>query len=333
MLDRKRREFIALLGGGALLLAAKVKRARGQQPAMPVVGFLNPTSLDSNVDLLRAFRQGLTEAGYVEGENVAIEYRWAENQIDRLPALATDLVRRQVAVIATTGATAAASAAKAATATIPIVFAVGTDPIDLGLVTNFRRPTSNLTGISTFSGVLTPKRQELLRELVPAAPLVAMLVNPTSAQTESDLRDVQFAADKLRQHVRVFKVITDRDLDAAFASIVDQRIGGLLVQTDQFFTGRRDQLVLLTTRHAIPTVFGYREFVMAGGLMSHGTSLRATYRQVAIYAGRILKGEKPADLPVQQATAFETVVNLKAAKAIGVTIPTSILLRADEVIE
>jgi putative ABC transport system substrate-binding protein len=295
-----------------------------------VVGFLNSGSAAEWAHLVAAFKEGLNEAGYVEGKNVAVEYRWAQGENDRLPGLATDLVHRQVAVAAF--GPPAAAAAKAAT-TIPVIFVVGSDPIELGLVSSFRRPTSNLTGINSFATWLNPKRQELLHELVPNASLVAMLVNPTSAQTQSELRDVEAAAGRLGQQVRIFNVTTDRELDAAFATIVDQRIGGLLVQTDQFFTGRRDQLVLLTTRHAIPTVFGFREFVMAGGLMSHGTSLRTTYRQVAIYAGRILKGEKPADLPVQQATAFETVVNLKAAKALGVTIPTAILLRADEVIE
>ena len=282
---------------------------------------------------MAAFKEGLSEAGYVEGKNVAVEYRWAQGENDRLPGLAADLVHRQVAVIAAFGPPAAA-AAKKATAKIPIIFVVGTDPIDLGLlVTSFRRPTSNLTGINIFVEVLTPKGQELLHELVPAAPVVAMLVNPTSAPTQSELRGVQAAADRLRQQVRIFNVSSDREIDAAFATIIDQRIGGLLVQPDPMFTGRRDQLVLLTTRHAIPTVFGFREFAMAGGLMSYGTSLRAAYRHVGVYAGRIVKGEKPADLPVQQATAFETVVNLKAAKALGVTIPTGILLRADEVIE
>jgi putative ABC transport system substrate-binding protein len=242
------------------------------------------------------------------------------------------LVNRQVAVIAAFGPPAAL-AAKAATATIPIVFSGGTDPIDLGLVTNFRRPTGNLTGFNLFAEVLTPKRQELLHELVPAAPLVAMLVNPTAAQTRSELRNVQAAADRIGQQVRIFNVSSDREIDAALATIVEQRIGGLIVQTDQFFTIQRDQLVLLTTRHAIPTIFGWRELAVAGGLMSYGTSLRAAYHQLAIYAGRILKGEKPADLPVQQATAFEMVVNLKAAKALGVATPTGILLRADEVIE
>jgi putative ABC transport system substrate-binding protein len=325
----KRREFITLLGGAA---AAWPLAARAQQPAMPVIGFLNSGSAAEFAHLVAAFKEGLNEAGHVEGKNVAVEYRWAQGENDRLAGLAADLIHRQVAVIAAF-APPAAAAAKAATTTIPVIFSVGSDPIDLGLVSSFRRPTSNLTGINTFATWLNPKRQELLHELVPNASLVAMLVNPSSAQTQSELRDVEAAAGRLGQQVRIFNVTTDRELDAAFATIVDPHIGGLLVQTDQFFTVRRDQLVLLTTRHAIPAVFGYREFVMAGGLMSHGTSLRAAYRQVAIYAGRILKGEKPADLPVQQATAFETVVNLKAAKALGVTIPTAILLRADEVIE
>jgi len=324
----KRREFITLLSGA---VAAWPLAARAQQ-RMPVIGFLNSGSAAEWAHLVAAFKEGLNELGYVEGKNVAVEYRWAQGENERLSSLAADLVNRQVAVIAAFGPPAAV-AAKAATGTIPIIFQVGSDPIDLGLVTSFRRPTSNLTGINIFAEVLTPKRQELLHELVPTALLVAMLVNPTSAQTQSEVRNVEAAVDKLGQRVRIFNVTTDRELDAAFATIIDQQIGGLLVQPDQFFTGRRDQLVLLTTRHAIPTVFGWREFVIAGGLISYGTSLRASYRQVGAYVGRVLKGEKLADLPVQQATAFETVVNLKAAKALGVTIPTGILLRTDEVIE
>jgi putative ABC transport system substrate-binding protein len=323
-----RREFITLLGGAAAWPFA----ARAQQPAMPVIGFLNSGSAAEWAHLVAAFKEGLNELGFVEGKNVAVEYRWSQGENERLPRLAADLAGRQIAVIAAFGPPAAL-AAKAATTTIPIVFIAGTDPIDLGLVTNFRRPTGNVTGFNIFAEVLTPKRQELLHELVPVAPLVAMLVNPTAAQTRSELRDVQAAADRIGQQVRIFNVSSDREIDAALATIVEQRIGGLIVQTDQFFTIQRDQLVLLTTRHAIPTIFGWREFAVAGGLMSYGTSLRAAYRQVAIYAGRILKGEKPADLPVQQATTFETVVNLRAAKALGVTIPTAILLRADEVIE
>ena len=326
----KRREFITLLGGAA---AGWPLAAHAQQPAMPVVGFLNSGSAAEWGHLVLAFKEGLNELGYVEGRNVAVEYRWAQGENERLPGLAADLVRRQVAVIAAIGPITATLAAKAATDTIPIVFTVGTDPIDAGLVTSIGRPTSNLTGINIFAEALTPKRQELLHELVPTAPLVAMLVNPTSAQTRRELRDAQAAADKLGQQVRIFNISSDRELDAAFATIVEQRIGGLIVQPEPFFTGRRDQLVLLTTRHAIPTVFGFREFALAGGLMSHGPSLRAAYRQVGIYVGRILKGEKPADLPVQQATAFETVVNLKTAKALGLDLPATVLARADEVIE
>jgi len=326
----RRREFITLLGGAAAV--AWPLAARAQQPAMPVIGFLNSGTAREWAHLVAAFKEGLNEFGFVEGKNVAIEYRWAQGENERLASLAADLAGRQVAVIAAFGPPAAL-AAKAATTTIPTVFMAGTDPIDLGLVTNFRRPTGNVTGLNVFAEVLTPKRQELLHELVPSAQLVAMLVDPTAAQTRSELPVVQTAADRIGQQVRIFNASSDREIDAALATIVDQRIGGLIVQTDQFFTVRRDQLVLLTTRHAIPTIFGWREFAVAGGLMSYGTSLRAAYRQMAIYTGRILKGEKPADLPVQQATAFETVVNLRAAKALGVTIPTAILLRADEVIE
>jgi ABC-type uncharacterized transport system substrate-binding protein len=324
----RRREFITLLGGAA----AWPMTVRAQQPALPVIGFLNSGAAREWAHLVAAFKEGLNELGFVEGKNVTIEYRWAQGENERLATLAADLAGRQVAVIAAFGPPAAL-AAKAATATIPTVFMAGTDPIDLGLVTNFRRPTGNVTGLNVFAEVLTPKRQELLHELVPSAQLVAMLVDPTAAQTRSELPVVQAAADRIGQQVRIFNASSDREIDAALAIIVDQRIGGLIVQTDQFFTVRRDQLVLMTTRHAIPTIFGWREFAVAGGLMSYGTSLRAAYRQIALYTGRILKGEKPSDLPVQQATAFETVVNLRAAKALGVTIPTAILLRADEVIE
>jgi putative ABC transport system substrate-binding protein len=325
----RRRGFITLLGA---VVASSPLAALAQQAALPVIGFLNSGSAAEWAHLVAAFKEGLSEAGYVDGRNVTIDFRWAQGDNDRLPGLATDLARRQVAVIAAFGPPAAL-AAKAASATIPIVFIAGTDPIDLGLVTNFRRPSGNVTGLNVFAEVLTPKRQELLHELVPKAPLVAMLVTSTAAQTESELRNVEAAAGTLGQRVHVFNVSSDGEIDAAFAAIVEQRIGGLIVQADQFFTVRRDQLVLLTTRHAIPTIFPWREFATAGGLMSYGTSLRAAYHQIAIYAGRILKGEMPADLPVQQATAFEMVVNLKAAKALGVTIPTGILLRADEVIE
>jgi putative ABC transport system substrate-binding protein len=327
MTDHRRREFITLLGGAA---AAWPRAARAQQSAMPVVGFLNSGSPAEWAQLVAAFNQGLSEAGYVEGRNVAIDYRWARGQNDRLPELAADLVRRQVAVIASMGGTTAALVAKAATATIPIVFVIGGDPIDDGLVTSLSRPDANVTGLTVFSTVLGAKRLELLHELVPTAAL-AMLANPTTVPFERQI--VQAAADKIGRQVRMLNVSTDRELDAAFATILDQRIGGLLVQGEPFLTSRRDQLVLFTTRHAIPTVFAWRVFVAAGGLLSYGTSLSASYRLAGGYVARILKGAKPSDLPVQQPTTFEFVLNLKAAKAVGLTIPTSILLRADEVIE
>jgi putative ABC transport system substrate-binding protein len=325
----RRREFITLLGGAATWPLA----AHAQQPTTPVVGFLHTRSPSEFGHVVAAFNAGLNEAGYADGKNITIEYRWAEGQYGRLPELAADLVRRQVAVIAAVGGTTTALVAKAATATIPIVFATGADPVEAGLVASLNRPDSNLTGMGIFSNVLNAKRQELMRELLPTAALVAMLVNPTGATTQSELRDAQTTADKIGQQVRVFNASTDREIDAAFATIVEQRIAGLLVQGEPSFTDRRDQLVLLTTRHAIPTIFAWREFPAAGGLMSYGTSLTAAYRQVGVYAGRILKGAKPADLPVQQATAFELVINLRAAKGLGLTIPTAILLRADEVIE
>jgi putative tryptophan/tyrosine transport system substrate-binding protein len=307
--------------------------ARAQQPAMPVIGFLHPASPDLVVDRLRAFHQGLSETGYAEGRNVAIEYRWGGDRYDRLPEMAADIVRRQVALIVTAGGPGTALAAKAATSSIPIVFVSGTDPVDAGIVSNLSRPNANLTGVHVLTTLLSAKRQELLHELVPSAAVVAMLANPSSAQTRFELSEVQAAANKIGQQVRILTASTDSEVDAAFATIVEQRISGLLVQGDVFFTSRRDQLVLLTTRHAIPTIFAWREFVTAGGLMSYGASLRAGYRLAGTYAGRILKGEKPSDLPVQQATKVELVINLKAAKALGVAIPIPLLTRADEVIE
>ena len=326
----ERREFITLLGGAAV---ACPLAAHAQQPALPVIGFLNSGSPADWTRLVAAFNQGLSETGYVEGRNVAIEYRWAHGQNDRLPELAAELVRRQVAVIAALGGTTPALAAKAATATIPIVFVSGNDPVESGLVTSLGRPDANLTGLSVFSSLLGAKRLELLHELVPTAAL-AMLANQTTASSaSSELQIVQAAADKIGRQVRILNVSTDRELDAAFAAILEQRIGGLLVLGEPFLSSRRDQLVLFTTRHAIPTVFAWRDFVTAGGLLSYGTNLRASYRLAGTYVGRILKGAKPGDLPVQQPTTFEFVLNLKAAKALGLTIPTSILLRADEVIE
>jgi ABC-type uncharacterized transport system substrate-binding protein len=328
MIRMQRRSFLTLLGGAA---AAWPLAARAQQPAMPVVGFLNSGSPAEWAHLVVAFKQGLNDAGFVEGRTVAIEYRWAMGQYDRLPELAADLVRRPVTVVAATGGSAAARAAKAATTTIPIVFVTGTDPVDDGLVTSLNRPDANLTGVSVFSSLLGAKRLELLHELVPATALVGSLANPTGAGNEPQI--VQAAADKLGRQMRTINVSSDRELEAALVTILEQRMGGLLVQSDAFLTSRRDQLILFTTRHAIPTVFAWREFVSAGGLMSYGTSLSNSYRLAGGYVARILKGAKPADLPVQQSTTFETVLNLKAARTLGFAIPTSILLRADEVIE
>jgi putative tryptophan/tyrosine transport system substrate-binding protein len=325
----RRREFIGLLGGAA----AWPTSARAQQPALPVIGFLNPGSPAEWAHLVAAFKDGLADAGYVDGRNVAIEYRWGGDRYDRLPEMATDLVRRQVALIFTAGGPSTALAAKAATSSIPIVFVSGTDPVDAGFVSNLSRPDANLTGVHVLTTVLSAKRQELLHELVPSAAMVAMLVNPSSAQTRFEMSEVLAAADKIGQRVRILTASNDSEVDAAFTTIVEQRIGGLLVQGDVFFTSRRDQLVLLTTRHAIPTVFAWREFVTSGGLMSYGASLRMGYRLAGTYAARLLKGEKPADLPVQQATNVELVINLKAAKALGITFPLPLLARADEVIE
>ena len=326
----KRREFVTLFGGAALTWPLA---ARAQQAAMPVIGFLNPGSPVEWAHLVAAFKDGLAEAGYVEGKNVAVEYRWGGGGYDRLPEMAADLVRRQVAVIATAGGPNTALAAKAATSSIPIAFVTGTDPVDSGLVTSLRRPEANVTGVHVLTVLLSTKRQELLHEVVPSAASVAMLVNPSNAQTRFELPDIEAAGVKIGQPVRIFTASTDEEIDAAFAAIVKDGIGGLLVQGDVFFTGRRQRLVLLTTRHAIPAVFGWREYVTAGGLMSYGADLRAGYRLGGSYVGQILKGAKPADLPVQQATKVELVINLLAAKVLGITFPLSLLGRADEVIE
>jgi len=327
MLDLRRRAFITLLGGAATWPLA----ARAQQPAMPVIGFLHTGSPAEWTHLVAAFNQGLNEGGFVDGRNVTIEFQWANFQNDRLPALAADLVRRRVAVIATAGSPSSALAAKAATTAIPIVFSAGNDPIEDGLVTSLNRPDANVTGVAIMSNLLGAKRLELLHELVPPTEEVALLHNPTSSEREPNI--VQAAAEKLGRQLRVLNVSNDRELDAAFTIIREQRIGGLLVEGEAFFTSRREQLILFTTRHAIPTVYAFRELTAAGGLMSYGASLSAAYRLMASYVAHILRGAKPADLPVQQPTTLETVVNLKAAKALGITIPTGILLRADEVIE
>jgi len=326
----RRREFIALFGGAA---ASWSLVARAQQPATPVIGFLNTQSPDGMTDRLRAFRQGLKDSGYVDGENVAIEYGWAENQIDRLPGLAAELVRQRVAVIAAIS-TVTALAAKAATTMIPIVVMVPDDPVRLGLVASLARPGGNLTGINFFLGELTAKRLELLRELVPGAVRVAVLVNPTRpANTESTLKDVEAAARAIGLQIHALNASTSREIEAAFATFARERPDALFVGTDAFFTARRVQLVNLSSRHAMPTAYGTRDFAEAGGLMSYGANTTDAYRQVGVYTGRILKGAKPTDLPVVQASKFELVINHPTARMLSLTVPPTLLSVADEVIE
>jgi putative ABC transport system substrate-binding protein len=324
----KRREFVTLLGGAA---AAWPLVARAQQPAMPVIGFLNPTSPDAFADRLRGFRQGLKDTGYVEGENVAIEYRWADNQTDRLPALAAELVRRRVAVIV--GNTPSAFAAKAATTTIPIVFIVAEDPVRLGLVASLARPGGNLTGVNFFTGELVAKRLELLRELVPRAARVAVLVNPAGPDAETTLKDVEPAARAIGLQIPVLNASTSREINAAFATFVRERPDALFVGGDPFFSSRRVQLVHLATLHKVPATYTQRDYVEAGGLMSYGSNIVDAWRQLGTYAGRILKGAKPADLPVVQASKFQLVINHETARMLGLTVPDKLLAAADEVIE
>jgi putative ABC transport system substrate-binding protein len=323
-----RRAFIAVLGGAAVWPLA----ARGQQPAVPTIGFLSPRLLVEDADAVAAFHRGLKEAGYVEGQNVAIEYRWADDQNDRLPAMAADLVRRQVSVIVASGPSA--QAAKAATTTIPIVFYIGADPITLGLVASLNRPGGNLTGVTNVNVELNSKRLELLHELVPRATTIAALINPNNATpAETQSRDLQTAARTLGLQLHVLRASTERDFDAVFATLVQLRAGGLAIGGDGFFVSRSEQLAALALRHGVPAIFQFRQFVAAGGLMSYGGSGEDQFRQVGVYTGRILKGEKPSDLPVQQNSKVELIINLKTAKALGLTVPLALLTRADEVIE
>jgi ABC-type uncharacterized transport system substrate-binding protein len=329
----RRREFITLLAGAAPSLLGP-RTARAQQPAMPVVGFVNARSSDASVRLADAFRRGLSETGYVEGQNVTVEYHWLDGKYDRLPSLMADLVRRRVAVIATPGSNPGAVAAKAATATIPIVFGVGEDPVKLGLVASFARPGGNATGINFFLQEILAKRLGLLHELVPKAVRIAVLVNPANAPTaEAALREIPEAARALGLQVQVLNASTSREIEAAFAAIVRDRADALFVAADAFLVSRRVQFATLAMRHAIPMAHATRETVEAGGLMSYGTDNADMFRQVGVYTGQILKGGKPADLPVLQSTKFEFVINLQTARALGLEVPPSLLARADEVIE
>ena len=325
-----RREFISLLGGAA---TAWPLAARAQQPAMPVIGFLSSTSPTAWAPYLTAFQQGLRETGYVEGQNVTIEYRWAEGDYARLPALAGELVRRHIAVLVAVGGSSSAKAAKAASSTIPIVFTTGGDPVGLGLVASLNRPGGNVTGVALLIAEMESKRFGLLRDLVPTATLVAVLLNPHSPVSTTELNDVQQAARAVGQQIHILNASSEQEMDAAFANLAQLGAGALLVGSDPFFNSRRSYLVSLAARARVPAIYELREYVVAGGLMSYGTSLVNGYRQAGLYTGRILKGEKPQDLPVVQSTKFEFVINLKTAKALGLEVPLRLQELADEVLE
>ena len=330
----RRREFILALGGAVAAPSLLWPRAaRAQPPSIPIVGYVHSDSPQTAAGLLAAFREGLSETGYVEGQNVAIEYRWAENDLSRIPELVADLVRRRVAVIATPGSSAAALAAKAATTTIPIVFSLGLDPVQLGLVDSLSRPGGNITGVNSMSNELVAKRLGLLHELLPTSTHLGVLVNPQNPTTESVKKDVEAAATAIGPQIEFFTASTGAEIDTAFASLVQKRADALVVHPDNLFINRRVQLITLAARHAVPVIYALRPDAEAGGLMSYGTKLADAHRQAGVYAGRILKGAKPTDLPVVQPTKFEFVINLQTAKTIGLTVPTTLLARADEVIE
>jgi putative tryptophan/tyrosine transport system substrate-binding protein len=331
MLDLGRRQFITLLGGGVVALPLA---ARAQQPAMPVIGYLGSSSPGLFASRLRSFHQGLSEAGYIEGRNVTIEYRWAEDHYDRIPGLVADLVHRQVSVIAAPGSTPAAVAAKAATTTVPIVFVTATDPVATGLIASLNRPGGNLTGVAALALELGPKQLEILHEVVPTATTIALLVNPASSTVaETQSQDLQATARALGLQLQILHARAASDFDTVFTTLEQLRANGLVIGSEALFTGQSKQLAALALSHAIPAIYYFRDFATAGGLMSYGVSITDAHRLAGVYTGRILKGEKPADLPVQQPTKFELVINLNTAKALGLEIPTTVLARADEVIE
>ena len=326
----QRREFITLLGGAA---AAWPVTARAQQPAMPAIGFLSSRSANDSARAVDAFRQGLAEKGYVEGRNAGIEFRWADGQFDRLPALASDLVQRSVAVLVAVGGAQTATIAKATTSTIPIIFGIGEDPVKEGLVPNLNRPGGNMTGATFSTALLGAKRLGILRDLVPSAKVVALLVNQSSSQGQGQKQDIEKAAREVGQRLVILEGSSDQEIDASYASLAKQNVGALIVGADPFFDPRRDRMIALSARYAVPTIYQFREFVLAGGLVSYGASITDYYRQIGVYVGRVLKGESPADLPVMLPTKFELSINLKTAKALGLAIPSGLLAIVDEVIE